>query len=291
MAQRALTVARKTLRAFANRFSPKRYTQHQLFACLTLKVFFKTDYRGIVQLLRDLSDLRRVLRLTHIPHFTTLQKASVRLLRRPRARRLLHATVRRFLGRRRRVRRAAFDSTGMDCGHASRYFIRRRGKGAATKQTVRYTRFLKLELSVDTDTHAILGVATSRGPHPDVDRFVGLMDETLATVRPERIVADAGYDSEPNHCYAREQHGVKSFMPASHGRPSRTPPSGRYRRQMRQRLDKKHGGYGQRWQAETVNSMIKRRLATSVAGLGFPSESRDGWLLALTLNLMLDRSG
>ncbi len=91
--------------AFANRFSPKRYTQHQLFACLTLKVFFKTDYRGIVQLLRDLSDLRRVLRLTHIPHFTTLQKASVRLLRRPRARRLLHATVRRFLGRRRRVRR------------------------------------------------------------------------------------------------------------------------------------------------------------------------------------------
>ncbi len=104
VAQRALTVARKTLRTFANRFSPKRYTQHQLFACLTLKVFFKTDYRGIVQLLRDLSDLRQVLRLTHIPHFTTLQKASVRLLRRPRARRLLHATVRRFLGRRRRVR-------------------------------------------------------------------------------------------------------------------------------------------------------------------------------------------
>ncbi len=290
VAQRALTVARKTLRAFANRFSPKRYTQHQLFACLTLKVFFKTDYRGIVQLLRNLSDLRQVLHLTHIPHFTTLQKASVRLLRRPRARRLLHATVRRFQGRRTRVRRAAFDSTGMDCGHASRYFIRRRSHGATKTQIVRYKRFLKLELSVDTDTHLILGVATSRGPHPDVDRFVGLMDETLVTARPERIVADAGYDSEPNHRYARERHGVKSFMPASHGRPSRNPPTGRYRRQMRQRLDKMHGGYGQRWQVETVNSMIKRRLATSVAGQGFPSESRDGWLLALTLNLMLDRS-
>ncbi len=257
---------------------------------MTLKVFFKTDYRGIVQLLRDLSDLRQVLHLTHIPHFTTLQKASVRLLRRPRARRLLHATVRRFQGRRTRVRRAAFDSTGMDCGHASRYFIRRRSHGATKTQIVRYKRFLKLELSVDTDTHLILGVATSRGPHPDVDRFVGLMDETLVTARPERIVADAGYDSEPNHRYARERHGVKSFMPASHGRPSRNPPTGRYRRQMRQRLDKMHGGYGQRWQVETVNSMIKRRLATSVAGQGFPSESRDGWLLALTLNLMLDRS-
>jgi DDE family transposase len=289
VAQRAFAVANKTLRPFAHRFSPQRYTQPQLFACLALKVFFKTDYRGIVQLLRDLTDLRRVLGLTRVPHFTTLHKASQRLLRRRRARRLLRSTLRRFQGRRRRVRRAAFDSTGLDCGHASRYFIRRRSRGASTAQTVRYSRFLKLELSVATDTHAVLGVATSRGPHPDVDRFVGLLDETLANTCPERVVADAGYDSEPNHRYARRQ-GVKSFMPATHGRPSRNPPTGRYRRQMHQRLNKRHGGYGQRWQVETVNSMIKRRLATAVAGRSFPSQSRDAWLLALTLNLMLERS-
>ena len=36
--------------------------------------------------------------------------------------------------------------------------------------------------------------------------------------------------------------------------------------------------------------MIKRRLATAVAGRGFWSEGRDAWLLALTHNLMLDRS-
>ncbi|MFO0810492.1 MAG: transposase, partial [Gemmataceae bacterium] len=156
-------------------------------------------------------------------------------------------------------------------------------------QAVRYTRYAKLELSVDTDTHVILGVRTSRGPHPDVDRFVGLLDATLVHVRPERVVADAGYDAEPNHRYARDRHGIKSFMPAEHGRPSVNPPTGRYRRQMRQRLDKHHGGYGQRWQAETVNAMIKRRLATAVAGQRFPSQCRDAWLLALTLNLMLER--
>jgi len=289
VAQRAFAVANKTLRPFAHRFSPQRYTQPQLFACLALKVFFKTDYRGIVQFLRDLTDLRRVLGLTRVPHFTTLHKASQRLLRRRRARRLLRSTLRRFQGRRRRVRRAAFDSTGLDCGHASRYFIRRRSRGATVAQTVRYTRFLKLELSVATDTHALLGVATSRGPHPDVDRFVGLLDETLANARPERVVADAGYDSEPNHRYARQQ-GVKSFMPATHGRPSRNPPTGHYRRQMRQRLTKQYGGYGQRWQVETVNAMLKRRLATAVAGRRFPSQSRDAWLLALTFNLMLERS-
>ncbi len=289
VARRALAVAAKTLRPFAHRFSPQRYSQPQLFACLTLKVFFKTDYRGIVALLRDLSDLRQTLGLRCVPHFTTLHKASKRLLGRRRVRRLLRGTLRRFQGRRTRVRRAAFDSTGLECGHASRYFIRRRSRGATAAQTVRYTRFLKLELSVATDTHAVLGVATSRGPHPDVDRFVGLLDETLANVRPERVVADAGYDSEPNHRYARRQ-GVKAYMPATHGRPSRKPPTGRYRRQMRERLTKEYGGYGQRWQVETVNSMLKRRLATAVAGRSFPSQCRDAWLLALTFNLMLDLS-
>jgi hypothetical protein len=290
VARRALTVAAEALRPFAHRFSPQRYTQPQLFACLVLKVFFKTDYRGIAQYLRDLSDLRGALGLTRVPHFTTLQKASRRLLRRSRARRLLRATIRRFQRRRTRVRRAAFDSTGLDCGHASRYFVRRRHRDRDGTQTVHYSRYVKLELSIDTASHLILGVRTSRGPHPDVDRFVGLLDETRANVRPERVLGDAGYDSEANHRYARERHGIKSFMPAKHGRPSSKPPTGRYRRQMRQRLDKHHGGYGQRWQVETDNSMLKRRLATAVAGHGFHSQSRDAWLLALTLNLMLDRT-
>src|SRR2546421_10237359 len=114
VARRALYTAQTTLRPYAHKFSPKVYTQPQLFACLALKVFFKTDYRGLTQLLHDLADLRDVLGLEHVPHYTTLQKASHRLLTLPRARRLLTATIRRLLGRRRRVRRAAFDSTGMD---------------------------------------------------------------------------------------------------------------------------------------------------------------------------------
>ena len=37
--QVALVVARKALPAYAHRFSPKKFTQHQLFACLVLKEF------------------------------------------------------------------------------------------------------------------------------------------------------------------------------------------------------------------------------------------------------------
>jgi hypothetical protein len=60
VAQQALAVGTNAFSLYAHRYSPKLYSQPQLFACLVLKTFFKTDYRGIAQQLRDLSDLRRV---------------------------------------------------------------------------------------------------------------------------------------------------------------------------------------------------------------------------------------
>ena len=56
-----LAAGAKALRPYAHRRSPKKYTQPQLFACLALKTFFKTDYRGVAQHLSELSNLRRVL--------------------------------------------------------------------------------------------------------------------------------------------------------------------------------------------------------------------------------------
>jgi hypothetical protein len=63
---------------YSNKHSPRRFSQQQLFAILALRQFFRTDYRGIVTLLADHSDLRRTLRLQRIPHFTTLHVASRR---------------------------------------------------------------------------------------------------------------------------------------------------------------------------------------------------------------------
>src|SRR3954453_3229463 len=91
--RQALAVALSTLPAYAHRFSPKKFTQPQLFACLVLKTFLKTDYRGVTAHLDDHAELRRTLTLTAVPHFTTLQKASRRLLRLPVARRLFTTTV------------------------------------------------------------------------------------------------------------------------------------------------------------------------------------------------------
>src|SRR5947208_3573104 len=109
VARHALAVGSLAVRPYAHRFSPKKYTQPQLFACLVLKTFLKVDYRGLAAHLADHSDLRAALGLAAVPHFTTVQKASRRLLAAAVARRLFRAAVRRFLGRRRRVRRVALD--------------------------------------------------------------------------------------------------------------------------------------------------------------------------------------
>jgi hypothetical protein len=80
IAREALAVAREALPAYSCPTSRKDYTQHQLFAILVLKVFLKTDYRGVVAVLDDFAELRRDLGLTKVPHYSTLNYAEQRLL-------------------------------------------------------------------------------------------------------------------------------------------------------------------------------------------------------------------
>ena len=81
VAQVALRVAQKALPTYASPYSKKEFTQPQLLAMLVLRQFFQTDYRGMVQYLTDWTDLQNVLQLRKIPHFTTLQKAEQRLIK------------------------------------------------------------------------------------------------------------------------------------------------------------------------------------------------------------------
>jgi hypothetical protein len=92
----ALEVARQTLPEYSHRFSPHKFTQHQLFALLVLKTHQQQDYRGVIALLADMPELRRDLGLKAIPHFTTLQKASERMLLDAALQQLLSTTVERF---------------------------------------------------------------------------------------------------------------------------------------------------------------------------------------------------
>src|SRR5215471_12975834 len=81
VAREALRLAQEALPAYSSNFSRKDFTQHQLFALLALKTFFKTDYRGVVVLLEDFAELRDDLGLDKLPHYSTLCYAAQRLLK------------------------------------------------------------------------------------------------------------------------------------------------------------------------------------------------------------------
>lgn len=285
VARAALAAAQRTLPFYTHPNSPKKFTQHQLFACLVLKNFFKTDYRGIVAHLADDSALREVLGLDCVPHFTTLQKASRHLLASAPVRRVLESTIRMHYGRRRRIESSAADSTGLECSAASGYFVRRRHRAAEPWKTVVYHRYPKLGLICDTSCHFILGIGVGRGPRPDVDELEALLSEALRSVALLRLVADAGYDSESNHRFARECCDIRTLIPPKHGRPTSKPAKGRYRRLMQTRFNL--DAYHQRAQVETVMSMIKRRQGAHVRGRTYHSQCRDLRLMALTHNVMI----
>ncbi len=159
-------MARRALPAHAHLCSPKKFTQHQLFACLVLKNFLKTDYRGVVAHLADHSALCELLELREVPHFTTLHKASRRLLAIGKVRKLLKASIRLRYGRKRRIKSAAADSTGLESTSASAYFVRRRSRVSGPWKTIVYHHYPKLGLVCDVHTHFILGLLASRGPRP-----------------------------------------------------------------------------------------------------------------------------
>ena len=288
VAMEALAAGEAALPLYSHPCSPKKFTQPQLFACLALKAFFKTGYRGVVGILSDCTGLVSSLGLKCVPHFTTLRKACERLLYFGPAQDLLRAAVTRRLGEEPHVELAAADSTGLEAGQVSPYFVRRRAKGQKSSenahQTTTYTRFPKAELVVDCSTHVVLCAVTRLGPCPDVNRLPVLLLCALAHVTIATLLADAGYDWERAHVVAREGCGVRSVIPPESGRPSPNPPAGKYRRLMRRSRDWR---YGQRWQVETVMSMIKRRLGPAVAGRSDASRARDSMLKVITHNLML----
>jgi hypothetical protein len=285
VARAALESAQRVLPFYTHLNSPKKFTQHQLFACLVLKNFLKTDYRGVVAHLQDHLKLREVLRLKCVPHFTTLQKASQHLLASAPVRRVLESTIRMHYGRRRRVESGAIDSTGLECTAASGYFVKRRHRVTLPWKTVVYHRYPKLGVVCDTSCHFILSIRVGRGPRPDVDELVPLLTDAMKSMLIESLSADAGYDSEANHRFARERCGARTLIPAKHGRPTDKPASGRYRRLMQTRFDETK--YHRRAQVETVISMIKRRQGNHVRSRTYQAQCRDLRLMALTHNVMI----
>ena len=150
-------------------------------------------------------------------------------------------------------------------------------------------RLPKLSLAVHAASHLILAARATTGLGADHAHFPPLLLWAAERMPLDMVLADAGYDSEDNHRLARQELGIRSVIPATGGRPGAEAPTGYYRRLMRRRFkggpDKQQ--FGQRWQAETVNSMVKRNLGSACRARTPRGRKKDMLLRAVTHNLMI----
>ena len=161
----------------------------------------------------------------------------------------------------------------------SRYFSLRSGRNYTT------TFWTKLTVVCDTTSHFFTAATVSRGPSNDSPQFPpAVCQATLATI-PDRLLADAAFDCEDHHRYAREDCGIRSTVIPINGRGRAATPQTKYRGQMHRRFPNRK--YRHRWHAESGFSRHKRRLGSVLFARSDAARERECYLRVLTHNLML----
>jgi IS5 family transposase len=290
-------LAREALPKYSSKFSRHDFTLPQLFACLVLREHQHKSYRHIEVLLRDSPHWCREIGMKKTPDHNTLCRAFHALNLGRRQRKLLDRLTQWFAIAKQLGSIVAIDSSLYDTHHRSRHYEQRcRHYASREKSTVNARRRAaarqtpKLGVGVCTRSHVILSTCVKTGMGSDCRDFEPLLtDACRRHPRLRTVVADAGYDSESNHCIARLKMKVRSFIKTGAGRPSKKPPSGYYRRLMSRRLKGSQRGkkYGQRAQVETVNSMLKRNLGDSLRARSTKARRNEQLLRVIAHNLAL----
>jgi hypothetical protein len=308
----AYRLACQVLPEHSCKFSRHDFTLAQLFACLVVREFFGLSYRRAEALLADSPAWLSDIGLRHAPDHNTLWRALDTLLAARRCRRMLDLLAELFAKAKLltlRRKPLALDSTCFEQRHRSAHYDRRcrriallasprgpvakgPGKWGKTVNDARSRslhRMPKLSVAVDSGSHLILAAKARIGNGSDAPDFDDLLRQAWRRRRVAVVVADAGYDSEANHCIARHGLSVRSIIALGIGRPTDKLPSGRWRRHMARRFarkaDQKH--YAQRSQSETVHSMIKRNQGSALRSRTPERRKKEMMLRVLVHNITL----
>jgi hypothetical protein len=252
----ALVAARKYVNPYSHKKSPQKFTQAQLMACLVLRAYLKTTYRGIVEFLEASAELRQRLGLTdgRLPHYSTLKKFADRSDVLQIVDCMLLEIVQQFD---RDAEEAALDSTGLETTSASAHFVSRSGR--------KRKQFIKVSVCVLAGSLLPSGLSLSWGPGNDKAEAADVLAKASVAQqpgRPQRLFADAGYDAEWVHEFCHDEWQVESIIkPAVHRSDGGL--NGTYRSQMTAE-NLKAKGYGRRWLVESFMSGLKRTMGATL---------------------------
>lgn len=243
----SMRIARKYVAPYSHRNSPKKFTQEQLITCLILKAYLNKTYRDIVDLLEVTDELRKRMGLTQVPHYSTLKKFADRSDTLHIVDCMLLEIVREFDME---SEEAAIDSTGLETTSASAHYKTRSG--------MQRKKYIKVSVCVMTATLLPSSLHLSWGPGNDKSEAGSVLAKASNVNRPQRLLADAGYDAEWVHEFCREQWQTESIIkPAVHRADGKM--NGKYRSQMTEEtLQEKN--YGRRWLVESFMSGLKRKI-------------------------------
>lgn len=300
--------------AYTHDFSRQDFTLPQLFACLVVREMMRLSYRKTEALLRDSPHWLADIGMSKPPDHNTLWRAFAVLMQTRRVNRVLDLLAEMFARERLlklAVKPLTIDSTCYEQRHRSRHYDRvcrkmrlgdgekyanrpektgeERAAAVNRSRSLKVRQMPKLALAVAANCHLILAARARTGNGSDAPDFDGLLYRSWKRANVKTVVADAGYDSEKNHCIARLDMNVRSIIPPKIGRPTTKPPAARFRRLMHQRFDRKADRrvYGQRAQSETVNSMMKRNFGDALRSILPKRREQEMLLRSLTHDILL----
>ena len=225
------------LNKYSSNFSKHDFTQPALFTLLAVKIYTRSTYRQIIDLLELSDKIQQYLHLKKVPHYTTLQKFFQRL---PTA--ILKELNKQIL-RNHQINGEiiALDGNGFTNDYADKYYaiIRRKERKS----------YVKNHISIDVDSRLILHFAAQRGPRFDT-RFAIAARRNIKKYNPKYILADRAYDTEPirkcinEEAKAQDQIPLKTRAKTGHYRLSK--------KQFNQEI------YSRRNNIESIFSVIKR---------------------------------
>jgi transposase len=253
-------IRKANLPSYLNKYGPKKYKLEDHLFALLIKTECRLSYRRAVKLLKDLG--------FKIASYSVLCKRQARIpiefwIR------IIHATIitKPYL--------AAIDASGMSRTLPSPHYYKRIDKPYPTEVP------LKISMIIDTRTKQILAIRLRAKPAHDT-RDIKYLIRRLKH-KPQKIIADKGYDAEWVHQYCKEK-GIFAIIPI---RQWTKPKHNNFslRRLSQKRWTQKT--YHRREMAESAFSAIKRKFGASVSSHTIHRMRAEMYLRAIAHNIYL----